>query len=1403
MSAPTCGTRTDGAAPAPAGPVLVDHYEAQGWRVRQDARLDRVFEDRCDWVRTYGRAGQLAVDAGDTTLTYDELDARSNRLARHLRGHGVQGGERVALLLDAPVDSYVAVLAVLKIGATYVPLDPTGPADRLAAIVADARVRTVLTASAVPRVEQLTAFGADLVELDRVAAIVAGQDGHRLPDAERGTGESALAAIGYPADPRGAIAQAGVAVDHRSLANSVAVAAEVYGIRPFDRVYQGRRLAAPFAVEEIWVPWAVGATLVPRPAGADLRGPELHAFLTGRRVTAVYADPDLLATLDDLPDLRLLLVSGADLPAELITRWHRANRRLVGVYGPAGATVSAFLAELDPDRPVTLGRPLPTYSAVVLDPDTTAPARALPPGEVGEIGIAGIGLACGYLGRDDLTERAFIPDFLGIPANPSGRIHRTGDLGRATADGEVEHHGRVPGRDAAPDLVPVVTALVAPTAAPAAPVAPSADDPVAAAMAALLAEVLKVATVAADAHFFDDLGADSMVMARFCARLRKRDDLPSVSIKDVYANPSVARLAAASAPAAAPAPAAVDGPVAAGMAAVLAEVLKVATVAADAHFFDDLGADSMVMARFCARLRKRDDLPSLSIKDVYANPSIARLAAASSPAPAAVAAPAEPDELPMITTSLARAAGAVRGVRHRRVRRSRPRPVLCGALQLLAFVAYSTASAVAGFRGFAWVSAATDLQGTYLRAVVLTGASFLGLAAVPVLAKWLLVGRWTPRQVPVWTMTYLRFWIVKTLVQRNPMALFAGSPLYLVYLRALGVRIGRGAVILSRTAPVCTDLLTIGAGTVIRKDCSFTGYRAHDGLIQTAPVTLGRDVLVGEQSVLDIGTSMGDGAQLGHASALHAGQSVPAGQSWHGSPAVRTDVDHRAGIWQGSCSTLRRVVFGLAQLANLVLLLGPGLVVAAVVLFARFPVLGALVESTAPMTGATFYLQTVTGAAVIYFGGALAGLVVALTVPRLLHPVLRSGAVHRLYGVHYWVHRVITRLTNRRFWTELLGDTSFVVGYLRALGYRLTPVVQTGSNFGMLVKHDDPYLSAVGSGTVVADGLSMVNADYSSTSFRLAPVTIGRRNFLGNNIAYPARGRTGDDCLLATKVMVPIDGPVREGVGLLGSPSFEIPRSVERDTNLDVTDPQELRRLLRAKARHNTVTMVLRLLTRGTLFAGLVTLSSVAYHLQETVGLLALVPLGLASMLFTFTFAVLVERATNRLRLVAPRGCSIYERGFWRHERAWKLPTEPYFRLLDGTPFKALLWRLLGVRIGRRVFDDGCSMTERTFVAIGDGATLNAGTIIQCHSQEDGAFKSDRTAIGAGVTLGVNAFVHYGVVMGDGAVLAADSFLMKGEEVPAQALWGGNPARRMRRHAADLRVRRIDRRDGAVLVAAE
>ena len=959
------------------------------------------------------------------------------------------------------------------------------------------------------------------------------------------------------------------------------------------------------------------------------------------------------------------------------------------------------------------------------------------------------------------------------------------------------------------DVEPVtaVVAVPAPAVAPepttvvAAP-APAGTDPVATAMAELLAGVLEVDEVDVDKHVFDDLGADSMIMARFCARARKRDDVPSVSMKDVYRHPTIRGLATAPAPAAEPSVAApttaepTGAPFAGAFAEVLADVLGVEQVAVDAHFFDDLGADSMVMARFCAKVRKRDDLPSVSIKNVYAHPTVGELAAAFAPPSVEAAAPAAPVPAPVAvpTPDPTHATAAVPPL----AAEAEPptgtsRYVLCGALQLLIFLAYTAVLSVVFVRGVEWIVGAVTVTDVYLRSVAYTTATFVALCALPIVTKWVLVGRWRPRQFRVWSMTYLRFWVVKILIRSNPLAAFVGSPIYAVYLRALGAKIGRDVTILTGPVPACPDLLTVGDNTIVRKESLISCYRAHDGVIQTGAVTLGRDVFVGEKTVLDIGTSMGDGAQLGHTSSLHSGQAVPAGEHWHGSPAERTDVDYRT-VAPARRSVLRRTVFTAVQLVSLLVFLPLPLALVRV-LYLEFPVMARLLDSgTAALQSANFYLEVLVVSTVLFVVAIVIGFAVVVTVPRLLNLFLKPDRVYRLYGFHYLVHRVIAAMTNQKFFTQLFGDSSYVVGYLRSIGYQLTPVVQTGSNFGMAVQHENPFLSSVGGGTVVADGLSFLNADYSSTSFRVSRVAIGGNNFLGNHVAYPAQGRTGDNCLLGTKVLVPIEGEIREGVGLLGSPSFEIPRTVARDSNLDVADAAQLRRKLAAKNRHNAVTILLRLLSRwGHLFVLTLLMLSAINHHQEW-GAFAFLPVMFVGLLFTVVYFVLVERAVDHLQALAPQGCSIYDRAFWRHERAWKLPSEAFYKAFDGTPFKNVVWRMLGVRIGRRVFDDGCALTERSFATIGDHCTLNAGATVQCHSQEDGAFKSDRTVLGAGCTLGVGAFVHYGVTMGDGATLAPDSFLMKGEEIAPRGRWGGNPAVEIYDTVDDLRdVLALDR----------
>ncbi|MGI9509265.1 MAG: amino acid adenylation domain-containing protein, partial [Geminicoccaceae bacterium] len=406
-------------------------------RWRAGERLHHLFEQRVDDFEKSGDAGHLAIDSEEGKLTFAELDQAANRLARYLLAEGLGFGDIVALLFDRSNHSYISLLAVQKINAAYVPLDVGFPEDRISYICEDAGVSTILTLGEHAR--KLDGVGISLLCLDKATGQIEAQDAGRLSVEETGQPVSELSYIIYTSGTTGR--PKGVPIEQGSICNFVRVAAETYGYVADDRVYQGLTIAFDFSVEEIWVPLIAGGTLVPNQTGRNLLGSDLHGFLADNDITAMCCVPTLLSTIeDDLPKLRLLITSGEACPHDLVKRWYQDGRTILNAYGPTETTVTATITEMYPEKPVTIGGPLPTYSIVILSPDE---AKALPKGEVGEIAIGGICLATGYLGRQELTEKVFIPDFLNIPNNPSKRLYRSGDLGRVNEDGEIEYLGRI------------------------------------------------------------------------------------------------------------------------------------------------------------------------------------------------------------------------------------------------------------------------------------------------------------------------------------------------------------------------------------------------------------------------------------------------------------------------------------------------------------------------------------------------------------------------------------------------------------------------------------------------------------------------------------------------------------------------------------------------------------------------------------------------------------------------------------------------------------------------------------------------------------------------------------------------------------------------------------------------
>ena len=1341
--------------PVDGGLILVSSLPEGSVRSRPGERMDQLFEERCDRLRAEGQSGHLAVDTGGTALTYGELDDRANQLARHLIARGARPGDRIALLFDDAVPSYVSMLAVLKVHAAYVPLDAAFPADRISYIVADAGVTMILTLAQLAD-RLLPEIAAPVVCLDRELRQVAAQSPRRLTGAEKGKPAEDLAYIIYTSGSTGR--PKGVAVGHASICNFVRVAADVYGIRTDDRIYQGMTIAFDFCVEEIWVPWMSGATLVPKPAGPGLLGLDLADFITEKGITALCCVPTLLATLEeDLPGLRFLLVSGEACPQDLIVRWHRPGRRFLNVYGPTEATVTATWGIADPDRPVTLGKPLPTYAAVILDP---VEDRALAPGELGEIGLAGVGLAKGYVNRQDLTDKAFIPDFLGIADNPSHRIYRTGDLGRFNDDREIEYHGRIDMqvkiRGYRIEVTEIESVLLEVPGIALAVVQTHELDPGTKELVAYY--TLRQDTSRLDVQEIRDRLQERLPGYMVPAYFERLDAMPVMpsgkADRKSLPAPTGPRAGGSGGEYTAPQTSTEEA-----LAAALADVLHVDRVSTDADFFAGLGANSLLMAHFCAKVRKDGRVPPVSMREIYVNPTIASLATALDAGPHGTSAGTAPAEAPELQS-----------------RASTAQYVLCGVLQLALGLGYVYAMISVMVAGNLWVIAAPQLIEKGGRSVVLGVVMFLTLSIVPIVLKWVLIGRWKAQEIPIWSLAYLRFWFVKTLVSITPMAMFIGTPVYPFYLRALGAKVGRNVSIFSPSVPVCTDLLTIGDGTVIRKDVVFNCYRARAGRIQTGAVTLGKNVLIGEMTFLDIDTEMGDNTALGHSSSLHSAQRVPEGQTWYGSPAQPSTANYRlVEPARRHSGTRRRARYAWWTVLTRGLLASPLAVVAFALVRAAF------IDYSLDPRLPWFWAGLLLASFVILVGGIGLAVLSVVIVTRLLNRFITAGKTYPLYGVHYALQRSLVRMTNSKYLLRLSGDSSFVVRYLALVGYHQPNLVQSGSNVGVEIKHESAHITTLGSGTMVADGLSIINAEYSDTSFIISPITIGANSYFGNNVAYPSGARMGDNCLYGTKTMVPIDGPLRENVGLLGSPPFEIPRSVDSDAAFDrLKTDEELRRRLPAKNRHNAWTLVLFLLTQwADVFVGLLSGWAAWKYVGATNQTLAVLIWGTSMLVFSVTLSIVVERASLGFGRLVPRFCSIYELPFWRHERHWKLMAAGVVQMFNGTPFKSLIWRLLGVRIGRQVFDDGCDITERTLATIGDHCTLNFGSCLQSHSMEEGAFKLDAISVGSDVTIGVGGFIHYGTTLHDGAVVEADSFLMKGEEVPANSVFGGNPAREL------------------------
>ena len=1271
--------------------------------------------------------------------SYGDLLRRAIQTAHYLRRHGIKHGERVAIWMTRGIEMYDALLGTLLAGAAYVPLDPGYPLDRIAYVVRDSGTRCLITDQALA--PPLGSLPCHVIVFEDEAAMMAACPYEPLTRTETGLTPDDCAYIIYTSGSTGR--PKGVMISHRSICHLVRAEGSVLKLNENDVVFQGFSLSFDMSLEEIWPTWAAGATLLVGTAELLRAGGDLATILAREGVTAWTCVPTLLAMQERaVPSLRLLNLGGEACPQALVQRFARPGLRILNTYGPTETTITATVAEVVPDQPVTIGIPLPNYTCHILSEDFTPVAR----GTAGELCIGGPGLTLGYVGQPDLTAEKFIPNPGLTRGDRDPLLYRTGDLARLNADGEIEYLGRmdtqVKIRGFRVELAEIESVIMAVTTARQVVVT-------------LQREVLV-------AHLLPGEGTVDIAMLR--ARLKERlpsymvpalfeivatlPTLPSGKVDRKNLPPPISMAAANEERTIVPP----STPTESALHTAWAEVFVPQQVSVDDDFFLDLGGHSLRAAQMVSRARRLPGLAHISMVDIYNQPTLRKLAAhldATRPAPAAAnVIAAKPEEFLPVPWW---------------------RYYACAAAQAVSLVFIFT---VFGLQWLApYLSYAILSNWEESTTVVIGIPLLLYLAAIPVMlaigiaTKWLVLGRARPGVYPLWGAYYFRWWFVNRVLDTVPTHFLGGTPLMALYNRLLGARIGRNVHLRDDTIddPDCT---------VIGDDCSFSPgatlstSKVENGRFKLTRIRIGCGCCVGANSAVAPGAALEDGAEIEDLSMVPPGVAVPAGEVWGGSPA--RFVRHAVPVTAERAHATQR--FGYGVLFALQLFIFP--------IFAIIPIfLGMMLMAELDQaTDAYHFLLLAPLLALVFVIGMC--LQIAL-LKWLFIGRVRPGRF-RIFSETYLRHWLVDKLMELSL--DILSPlyaTIYLNPWYRLLGVKLGrgAEVSTASSIGFDVVH-------IGEESFIADGVGLGVPRVHRGEFEIAETKIGRRAFIGNSAVLPAGTEIGDGVLIGVLSVPPRQraDALKAESSWFGTPALFLP---QRQTVTQFDEGSTFHPPVHLKVQRALIEFIRVILPMTCMIALTSILMSLVVTLEDehdwSLGaLVAAFPLfylayGALAALFV---VVLKWTVVGRYRPVEK---PLWNRAVWRSE----LITSTYENLavplfagpLAGTPFLPAYLRLLGAHIGRRVYLDTTDMTEFDVVTIGDDAALNSDCGPQTHLFEDRVMKISTVAIGARCTIGGGSIVLYDAKMEAASTLGELSLLMKGETLPADTHWEGSPAR--------------------------
>ncbi len=1316
----------------------------QGAALRGEDRPDLVKDELLSEVfaaTAQAYPQKTALICRDKQYTYAQVNDLSDSLARGLIRLNIGAGDVVGLWMCRGADLLIAQIAITKTGAAWLPFDYDAPIDRIAVCLKDAEAKGLLTSETLAE----KAAGAG-VPIFTASTLNDASDTCKVDARANGASPQTPAYMIYTSGSTGV--PKGIVISQSNICHYLRSANTQLDVQNSDIVFQGASVAFDLSMEEIWIPYLVGATLWVATPDVMAEADRLADVLVDAGITVIDTVPTLLGILNkDVPSLRTIILGGEACPPQLVTRWAKAGRRIFNTYGPTEATVVATLCEVKAGTPVTIGKPIPNYTAYVADVDTLA---LIPQGQQGELLIGGPGVAIGYLKREALTAEKFI-------ANPYGSsgsdpvLYRSGDAVSIDANGDIAFHGRIDDqvkiRGFRVELGEIETKLAA--------------EPNIAQVAVSLRKDNDLDNLVA--FIVPDAGAEIDTTA---IRTSLRAQLPPYMVPNRFE--VIAEL-----------PRMISGKI--DRKALKSRVLAVIdnteaqeeprtetektiltaaqkafpgqALAFDADFFTELGGHSLIAAQFVSAVRLTPQFATLTMQDIYKHRTLRGIAASLDHAQAD--GNATPRDLSFTPPPFARR-------------------FLCGVAQAIAL------PFILGLVTIQWLGLFlasivlhTENAGFWMEMGVLM-AIYVGInIAVKFLVialKWLIIGRTKPGRYPLWGVYYFRVWFVQRLIQTVTLKFLQCSPMMRWYMRGLGAKIGRDAII-SEFEAGAIDLISIGERASLGQKNQFANVEVIGNEMIIGTIEISEEAYTGNSCVLSCNSKLERGAELGDLTALEPGTTVPAWEHWDGSPARKIGMVDRASLPEFptismALRTWHACIYVFSYIVTQMLGLLP-IFPAFFVLYNLDGLLDGAQDNSVSWASLPF-LTWPTAMVLIVISMA-----VIVAVRWILLPRVRSGtfSIHSGFYLRKWVMGLASEVTLETL--SSLYATVFMRIWYRLMGAKIGKGTEISSN--LAGRYD---LIDLGKNNFVGDEVILGDEDIRNGYMTLNPIKTGDRVFFGNSAVVNGGAVIGDGALIGVKSKLPPSLQVGANEIWFGSPAIKFPTRQRVAASAGMTyDPPPYMIYVRTIFE----TLHTSLPTAMMITCGYIAADTIQGPLEDGNIWLTLA-LFLASGV---TIAAILMVAVAIIKWVF---MGRYKPTMYPMWSFWAMKTEmvavlygglvgkAYIEFLRGTPFLPWVLRMYGCKIGKGCWLDLTDITEFDCVKIGDYCTFNMTGCLQTHLYEDRIMKVGRIEVGNGVYIGWNTTVLYDSKVGDYAQLGSLTLVMKGEHIPPHTTWNGAPA---------------------------